>query len=121
LIRRIKPVLFKLILGNFIHLAYIGRFNLLTEEQKEWALIKTSIYNMKPKKKVLFITIFINFCFHRKKSQMKWNFQEQIIKFRKWKPIKYLFNLCIAFNIIILTLYYHRQPKEMTQLLGSNL
>lgn len=31
-----------------------SKFNLLTEEQKEWALIKTSIFKMKPNKKVLF-------------------------------------------------------------------
>ena len=32
-----------------------SKFNLLTEEQKEWALIKTSIYKLKPKKQVFFL------------------------------------------------------------------
>jgi len=33
---------------------FIGKFHLMTEEQKEWALIKTSIYKLKPKKKVIY-------------------------------------------------------------------
>lgn len=43
---------------------------------------------------------------------MKWKFQEKINKFRKLKPIKYFYYFCIVFNIIVLTLYYHRQPQE---------
>lgn len=34
-----------------------SKFNLLTEEQKEWALIKTSIYKMNPKKNVICLKI----------------------------------------------------------------
>ena len=49
----------------------------------------------------------------------KYKFQEMVIKFRKLKFVKYFYFLCIGFNIIILALYYHRQPPEMTDLLGK--
>ena len=52
---------------------------------------------------------------------MKWKFQKKINKFRKWKPTKYIYYFCIAFNILILTLYYHRQPKENHEILGNLL
>lgn len=41
------------------------------------------------------------------------------MRFKKWKPVKYLYNLCIAANVVILALYYHRQPKERGELLGN--
>lgn len=79
-------------------------FGHLTDEQKEWASIKESMYKMKPKRARQPPKNFIrNFCY----------------KFLKGKKFRNIITALNLLNIITFMLYYNRQPALMETVLST--